>query len=405
MKPENIMNELNQLANCVKNSAFDRAHSLSQTLFNTLLKFVYAQVRGQASVAVMRALLDLEIEIGGEKGDFRAFDNRQMIDLFIRGNVTGHMEKRTGACPTLSTAMDLHALERWFEAGSNGRPSPDPESLRFIHAWLRLFAIETGALAFDEDRFVVHRGLMNTTEKTPARFPDVGKPYTEPVTGMRLVFIPGNTFSMGDTFDEGVEDEKPVHAVTLSDYYMTDCPVTQAQWKALMADNPSSFAGDDHPVEQVTLIDVQAFLDKLNAASESGLHFDLPSEAQWEYAARSGGKDELYAGGPDPEAVACYEGNSSGGTDPVGGKAPNGLGLYDMSGNVWEWCRDIYHPEAYRRHEKKDPVCIQGGTDRVIRGGSWHLDAWSARCSRRFRFDPDLFGPALGFRVVMVIDG
>ena len=89
----------------------------------------------------------------------------------------------------------------------------------------------------------------------------------------------------------------------------------------------------------------------------------------------------------------------------MGTKAPNGLGLYDMSGNVWEWCRDIYHPEAYRRHAKKDPVCTQGGTDRVIRGGSWHLDAWSARCSRRFRFDPDLFGPALGFRVVMALKG
>jgi hypothetical protein len=94
MKSDTIMNELNQLANCVQNNAFDQAHSLSRNLFNRLLKSVYTQVRGQASVAVMRTLLELEIAIGGEKGDFRAFDNRQMIDLFIRGEVTGHIEKK-----------------------------------------------------------------------------------------------------------------------------------------------------------------------------------------------------------------------------------------------------------------------------------------------------------------------
>jgi formylglycine-generating enzyme required for sulfatase activity len=220
---------------------------------------------------------------------------------------------------------------------------------------------------------------------------------------MKFIWIPGSTFSMGDTFDEGVEDEKPVHEAKLSDFYMSTCPVTQAQWKCLMPENPSSFVGEDHPVEQVTLIDVQTFIDKLNAASKSGLHFNLPSEAQWEYAARSGGKNELYAGGQDPEALAWFDENSSGGTAPVASKAPNGLGLYDMSGNVWEWCRDRYHPNAYRRHSKDDPECTSGDRDRVIRGGSWHLDAWSARCSRRFRFDPALYGPALGFRVVMTI--
>jgi formylglycine-generating enzyme required for sulfatase activity len=186
---------------------------------------------------------------------------------------------------------------------------------------------------------------------------------------------------------------------------MATCPVTQAQWNCLMDENPSNFASDDHPVEQVTLIDVKTYIDKLNAASENGLHFNLPSEAQWEYAARSGGKSQLYAGGQDPEAVAWFEDDNIGGTAPVAQKAPNDLGIYDMSGNVWEWCRDFYHPQAYRRHSKNDPVCTSGGKDRVIRGGSWHLDAWSARCSRRFRFDPELFGPALGFRLVMVIDG
>ena len=404
MKSREFQNLFDQLADCVREHNMGGARDLAGYIFTRLLKAVYGRIRGQASVGIMRSLLELEIRIGGEDGDFRDFDSVQMVDLFIGGEVAGLMGKLMAPLPALSTAADVGAIARWL-AGQPENESPDPSSVKFIHAWLRLFAEETGILEPNEDRTAERRSLSRSTRKTAVALPDTGKPYTEPITGMRFVFIPGSTFLMGDTFNEGVEDEKPVHEVSVSDFYMAACPVTQAQWNCLMDENPSNFVGDDHPVEQVTLIDVQAFIDKLNAASEGGMHFDLASEAQWEYAARSGGKDELVAGGQDLEAVAWFEDNSSGGTAPVGSKAPNGLGLYDMSGNVWEWCRDIYHPEAYRRHAKKDPVCTQGGTDRVIRGGSWHLDAWSARCSRRFRFDPDLFGPALGFRVVMVIDG
>jgi formylglycine-generating enzyme required for sulfatase activity len=223
----------------------------------------------------------------------------------------------------------------------------------------------------------------------------------DPVTAITFVFIPGGTYFMGDTFGDGIDDEKPVHEVTLSSFYMAASPVTQAQWECLMADNPSSFTGPDHPVEQVQLSDVTMYIDKLNSNAPRGMRFDLPSEAQWEYAARSGGQEQLYAGGQDPETVAWFDANSKEGTAPVCSKQPNGLGLYDMSGNVWEWCRDTYQPDAYRYHSETDPICTQGGPDRVIRGGSWNLDAWSVRCSRRFRFSPDLYGPGLGFRLVM----
>ena len=403
MKSKEIRHYLNALAGSVQAREFDRAHSMARELHNSLLKTVYAQARGQVSAAIMRRLLELEIEIGGENGNFRDFDSRQMIDLFIRGDVADHMQRYMAPGSTLSTSVNIDVIARWFEAEAHDEEPKRAASVRFVHAWLRLFAEEAGILEPEEDSAVNPGGFPEGTSNTVAKVPDVGKRYADPITGMNFVWVPGNTFSMGDTFDEGVEDEKPVHEVKLSDFYMATCPVTQAQWKCLMTENPSSFIGDDHPVEQVTLIDVQTFIDKLNAASKNGLHFNLPSEAQWEYAARSAGKHELYAGGQDPEAVAWFDENSSGGTAPVASKAPNGLGLYDMSGNVWEWCRDLYHPEAYRRHSQDDPVCSSGGTDRVIRGGSWHLDAWSARCSRRFRFDPELLGPALGFRVVMKI--
>jgi formylglycine-generating enzyme required for sulfatase activity len=130
----------------------------------------------------------------------------------------------------------------------------------------------------------------------------------------------------------------------------------------------------------------------------------LPTETQWEYAARSGGLDDLYAGGGDVDAVAWYAANSQGTTRAVGTKRPNALGLYDMSGNVWEWCRDTYQADAYGRHSPRNPVIESSGEDRVIRGGSWNLDAWSARCARRFNFRADLLGPGLGFRLVMLRD-
>ena len=406
LKTQQIRNLFEKLVDCENKQQLDQARHQLKTLFGMLLKSVYSQVRGQVPPRIMRGLMDLETEIGGEDGDFKVFDNHQMIDLFSRGEVAGYMQPSINNGDSLAAAMDLDAIGRWIETSD----APDAETkktylaaVRFIHCWLVLFAEEAGIAGAIElvDTADVVSSALPAGEK--AALPQAGKPFTDPVTGMRFVFVPGGTFSMGDTFGDGVEDEKPVHEVTLSSFFMAIHPVTQAQWKILMNENPSNFVSDQHPVEQVALDDVMTFIDKLNGASPKEVHFDLPSEAQWEYAARSGGLEELYAGGQDPETVAWFENTYHSRTAPVGTKSPNGLGLYDMSGNVWEWCRDIYHESAYRHHDKTDPVCTTGGRDRVIRGGSWHLDAWSARCSRRFRFDPELFGPALGFRLVMVV--
>jgi formylglycine-generating enzyme required for sulfatase activity len=229
--------------------------------------------------------------------------------------------------------------------------------------------------------------------------------FTETATGIAMVRVASGTFAMGDTFGTGIENEQPVHPVHLTDFYIAKYPVTQSQWNVLMPENPSRFQGERLPVEQVNWEDAQAFITKINTAHTGRYEFLLPSEAQWEYAARSGGKAELYAGGNDIEKLAWYENNSEGRTQPVGGRAPNGLGLHDMSGNVWEWCRDTYREDAYQVLPHDNPVNTQKGADRVIRGGGWNVDAWSARCSRRFSYPVDFFGPSLGFRLVMIPAG
>jgi formylglycine-generating enzyme required for sulfatase activity len=219
---------------------------------------------------------------------------------------------------------------------------------------------------------------------------------------MKFVLIPAGTFRMGDVFGEGLENETPPHEVRLSCFHLGKTPVTQGQWQQVMHTNPSFFVKSaQHPVEQVTWGDVEAFIRGLTQMNAGKYRFRLPSEAEWEYAARSGGQDQKYAGGNDAEAVAWYEFNSNASTQPVGQKAPNGLGIYDMSGNVWEWCRDVYHPQAYLNHALENPVWTGAGTERVIRGGSWNLDAWSARCARRFGYPVDYYGPGLGFRLVL----
>jgi len=224
---------------------------------------------------------------------------------------------------------------------------------------------------------------------------------SDPVTGMEFLRVPGGKFSMGDTFGEGIENESPVHEVRVETFYIGRFPVIQSHWNLLMSENPSNFRGDRLPVEQVAWDDVQTFIRKLTEANSQLKVFRLPTEAEWEYAARSGGRKQRYAGGENVDAVAWYENNSGGQTQPVGSKTSNGLDICDMSGNVWEWCQDRYSESAYQHHAAKNPLWNRSGEDRVIRGGSWNLDAWSVRCTRRMGYPEDFSGPALGFRLVM----
>lgn len=224
--------------------------------------------------------------------------------------------------------------------------------------------------------------------------------WKEPVTGMEFVTVPGGSFLMGDLFEDGDANEKPVHKVFLDNFYIGKYPVTQGQWKTLMGNNPSHFQlGDNFPVETVSWNEVQRFIKKLNEAT--GKNYRLPTEAEWEYAARSGGKKEKYAGGNDVLAVACFDSNSGGQPQPVGSKDPNGLDIYDMSGNVWEWCNDWYEADYYSKSVDKNPKGPSYGTERVERGGSWCNDLWSSRTAVRSKLMPNYRNDYLGFRVVL----
>ncbi len=212
-----------------------------------------------------------------------------------------------------------------------------------------------------------------------------------------MVFVDGGTFMMGS--NSGEDDEKPVHEVTLSSYYIGKYEVTQAQWRAVMGNNPSYFQNcDDCPVEQVSWNDIQGYIQKLNA--QTGKQYRLPTEAEWEYAARGGNKSRNYtfSGSDDINSVAWYDGNSGDKTHKVGGKQYNELGIYDMSGNVWEWCADWYG--NYSSARATNPKGPSSGESRLLRGGSWYGNALFCRYAFRFRSNPDGRSLNRGFRLV-----
>ena len=197
----------------------------------------------------------------------------------------------------------------------------------------------------------------------------------------KMVYVEGGTFQMGSNDSEATYWEKPVHNVTLSDYYLGETEVTQELWEAVMGTNSSNFRGLNKPVENVSWEECQEFIAKLNEMT--GKNFSLPTEAQWEYAARGGNKSHgyKYSGSNTISEVAWYGNNSSLSTHRVGAKSPNELGLYDMSGNVWEWCSDRYG--EYSASSQMNPTGPTTGSSRVCRGGGWDSSATYCRVVNR----------------------
>ena len=218
-----------------------------------------------------------------------------------------------------------------------------------------------------------------------------------------MVKVEGSTFTMGATPEQGndaYEYERPAHQVTLSDYYIGRYEVTQKEWQAVMGDNPSKFYGDNLPVDYVSWNDCQDFINKLNQLT--GLKFRLPTEAEWEFAARGGkqSKGYKYSGSDNAKNIAWYEKNSGSKPHQVGTKEPNELGIYDMSGNVGEWCGDWYG--RYSSSAQTNPTGPSSGSVRVLRGGSWYYNARYCRVSDRSLYNPSARSRCDGFRVVLV---
>ena len=213
-----------------------------------------------------------------------------------------------------------------------------------------------------------------------------------------MVRVEAGTFTMGATaeIENPLRDEKPAHQVTLTnDYYIGKYEVTQALWQAVMGNNPSKLKGDNLPVEQVSWDDCQDFLSKLNRIT--GKTFRLPTEAEWEYAARGGNKSRgyQYSGSSNLSDVAWYGVMSH----AVGTKQANELGIYDMSGNVWEWCQDRYG--EYNSSSQVNPTGANSGSDRVCRGGSWGCSDVLCRSSCRSYYEPDYRDDVFGLRLVL----
>ncbi len=250
---------------------------------------------------------------------------------------------------------------------------------------------------------VAFRVQTTLKEDTP---PERKETLADPMKAIDFVLIKGGCFQMGDAFGDGQADEKPVHKVCVDDFYISKYEVTQGQWQSVMGSNPSFFknCGDKCPVEQVSWNDIQGFLTKLNA--KTGRTYRLPTEAEWEYAARSGGKKEKYAGtSSDAELgkYAWYSANAGGIIHQSGQKQPNGLGLYDMTGNVWEWCQDWYGEMYYNQSTPKNPAGPQSGTRRVLRGGAWLFEPAGIRAATRYGLLPEAKGDIYGFRLTLSV--
>lgn len=228
------------------------------------------------------------------------------------------------------------------------------------------------------------------------------KHWKDTETDIELVWIPQGCFTMGcgQWASKCEPDEIPAREVCVDGFWMGKYEITQGVWEKIMKENPSRFKkGDNYPVEHVSWQKATEFASKLNIAG--GYIARLPTEAEWEYAARSGGKKEIYAGGNEIASLGWYQANSEKTTHPVGQKKANFFGLHDMSGNVWEWCQDIYLKNAYKPSSEKQTSDKRKPVFRIRRGGSWDSEKYHLRSLFRGRYPSDLQLESNGLRIVV----
>lgn len=260
-----------------------------------------------------------------------------------------------------------------------------------------------GSITIKEDETTPFSASLKeaSQQQTPTTTVSSSTSNSETITvngvSFNMIRVEGGTFQMGS--ETGYDSEKPVHQVTLSCFSIGQTEVTQELWRAVMGSNPSHFKGSKRPVEQVNWNDCQTFITKLNRLT--GKTFRLPTEAEWEYAAHGGNKskDYEYSGSNEIDDVAWYGDNSGGTTHDVATKSPNELGIYDMSGNVWEWCQDWYG--KYSSGSQTKPTGPTSGSNRVKRGGSWGSSATICRVAYRYYNTPTSTYSYYGFRLAL----
>jgi formylglycine-generating enzyme len=275
--------------------------------------------------------------------------------------------------------------------------------------------------------FVVMAAEVNDSKVTRSDEKTVVASYKDPSLGMEFIHIQGGCYQMGDTFGDGFPSEKPVHEVCVNDFALAKYDVTVGEFRTFTVAtgykteaeekggcgvfngskwewdatrnwrNPGFNQDDSQPVVCVSWNDAGAFVSWFSKVS--GKRCRLPTEAEWEYAARSGGKKEKYAGGNDINALAWYHDNDGNNTHPVGTKEPNGLGLYDMSGNVLQWVQDWYDENYYSDSIRSNPQGPLSGNEKVLRGSAWSDASAYVRAARRSRKAPSHRGSLLGFRL------
>lgn len=248
--------------------------------------------------------------------------------------------------------------------------------------------------------FLLFSFYFNTSKNSNKKFQSITITDTIYDMPMTLVYVQGGTFKMGCTYGLRLYcngNEKPVHLVTVSDFYIGKVEITQALWEAVMGNNPSSIIGKNLPVDQVTWYEVQNFIQKLNTIT--GKKYRLPTEAEWEFAAKGGNRSKgyKYSGSNNLSKVAwCFENADN--SQPVGTKMPNELGIYDMSGNVWEWCYDFY--DLYSKNPQTNPYGPVSGRSHIWRGGALNKSSQEYTVSNRNYCDPERTG-ICGFRLVL----
>ena len=338
--------------------------------------------------------------------------------------------KKISEATVISVETPVERSTPKSEPKSTSIPTPAPSPKRGVGRWLWLVLIAVVVVVGlvvvgGDDEDVKPEAVVEVENYATESEPTYGIDFTETIGGVsfKMIWVEGGTFKMGSPGgddmvcylddDGGYPHEQPQHDVTLDGYWIAETEVTQGLWRAVMGTTveqqlnkkhttrPLRGVSDKHPMYWVSFKEALAFCDELNKKTKYKYNFTLPTEAQWEYAARGGKKSKnfKYSGSDNIDEVAWYGEYHEGKTHEVKGKTPNELGLYDMSGNLWEWCLDWYS-NSYPKEAQNNPSGPSNGTCHVVRGGSWFYNATNCRVSSRNSNRPDHSIDDFGFRIV-----